>query len=132
MARFQKGQSGNPAGKPPGTKNKTTIAIRQLLEEHTDEAIQTMLKLMRSSDESIAFKASQEILSRLFGKPPQALFFHGEMTYENKDSTPRPENYEQWLEYKQKIIAQLPAADVIDSQPANGKGNGANGHSETE
>ena len=33
---FQKGQSGNPAGKLPGTKNKTTKALREQILESLD------------------------------------------------------------------------------------------------
>jgi len=29
---FQKGQSGNPAGRPPGSRNKKTLVLEALLE----------------------------------------------------------------------------------------------------
>ena len=35
---FQKGQSGNPAGKKPGTPNKTTSAMREAILEAFDRA----------------------------------------------------------------------------------------------
>jgi Family of unknown function (DUF5681) len=38
---FQKGQSGNPAGRPPGSRNKTAIALQELL-EHDAESIARM------------------------------------------------------------------------------------------
>ena len=43
-ARFRKGQSGNPSGRPPGARNKTTLAVEALLdgeaEVHTRKAIE--------------------------------------------------------------------------------------------
>ena len=33
MALFEPGQSGNPNGRPVGSRNKTTVAIEQLLED---------------------------------------------------------------------------------------------------
>jgi Family of unknown function (DUF5681) len=35
---FKKGQSGNPAGKKPGTPNKTTTALREQILESLDRA----------------------------------------------------------------------------------------------
>ena len=32
MPQFQKGQSGNPAGRPPGSRNRATIMVQNLLE----------------------------------------------------------------------------------------------------
>ena len=32
MAKWQKGQSGNPAGRKPGVKNKLTVTRQQILE----------------------------------------------------------------------------------------------------
>jgi len=33
---FKKGQSGNPAGKPPGTTNKATTQVRQMIAKMAD------------------------------------------------------------------------------------------------
>jgi hypothetical protein len=40
--KFQPGQSGNPAGRPPGSLNKKTLAARALLEEHAEEIAQNL------------------------------------------------------------------------------------------
>src|SRR6202022_4903689 len=32
MPQFRKGQSGNPAGRPPGSRNRATIMVQNLLE----------------------------------------------------------------------------------------------------
>jgi hypothetical protein len=32
--QFQPGQSGNPAGRPPGARNKKTLAMEEMLAEH--------------------------------------------------------------------------------------------------
>jgi len=42
MPRFQKGQSGNPAGKPKGAKDKRT-ALRVMLEPHADNLVKTVV-----------------------------------------------------------------------------------------
>ncbi|QWV97465.1 hypothetical protein KP005_19355 [Geomonas nitrogeniifigens] len=49
MARFQKGQSGNPAGKPPGTKDKRT-ELRALLKPHAPALIQKVVDLALEGD----------------------------------------------------------------------------------
>ena len=35
--RFQPGQSGNPAGKPKGARNRTTLAIEALIDGAADD-----------------------------------------------------------------------------------------------
>lgn len=37
MAKFKPGQSGNPAGRPPGSRNKTTKVTRQLITDFLEE-----------------------------------------------------------------------------------------------
>jgi hypothetical protein len=41
--RFQLGQSGNPAGRPPGALNKKTLAARAVLEEHAEEILTNLM-----------------------------------------------------------------------------------------
>lgn len=49
MAKFQKGQSGNPAGKPKGAKDRRT-EMRALLQPHADKLIQTAVNLALAGD----------------------------------------------------------------------------------
>ena len=35
--KFQPGQTGNPAGRPPGSRNKKTIALEEAFEEHAED-----------------------------------------------------------------------------------------------
>jgi hypothetical protein len=41
--RFQPGQSGNPAGRPPGSRNKATIAREQELAERASKAVRDII-----------------------------------------------------------------------------------------
>lgn len=41
--KFQNGKSGNPTGRPPGSRNKTTLASEQLLEGEAEELTKVLL-----------------------------------------------------------------------------------------
>ena len=41
--RFQPGQSGNPAGRPPGSLNKKTLAVEALLAERAEEIVTNLM-----------------------------------------------------------------------------------------
>lgn len=47
---FRKGQSGNPAGKPKGARNKTTVAIERLLEADAKTITQKAIDLAKAGD----------------------------------------------------------------------------------
>ena len=47
---FQKGQSGNPAGRRPGSRNKQTIAAEKLFAEDSEELIRVAIKLAKEGD----------------------------------------------------------------------------------
>ena len=49
MARYKKGESGNPAGRPKGTQDKRTM-LRQLLDPHAKKLIQKAVSLALEGD----------------------------------------------------------------------------------
>ena len=65
---FQKGQSGNPGGRP-----KVAPEVRELAKEHGPQAFARVIKLMDSKDESLALAACKEVLNRVYGRSPQPL-----------------------------------------------------------
>lgn len=65
---FQKGKSGNPGGRP-----KHDNPIKRLAKEHSPAAINKLVELMQGDDPRVALGASNAILDRAYGKPPQTL-----------------------------------------------------------
>ena len=49
-AKFTPGQSGNPAGKPKGARNKTTLAIEALLEGEADALARKAIEMAKEGD----------------------------------------------------------------------------------
>jgi len=43
--KFKKGSSGNPAGRPPGSRNKSTLACEQLLEGNAEQLTQKAVEM---------------------------------------------------------------------------------------
>ena len=66
--RFQKGQSGNPGGRPA-----VIAEVRDLAREHTAAAIDTLAIIMNNTDAPPAARvaAANSILDRGYGKPVQ-------------------------------------------------------------
>jgi hypothetical protein len=66
---FEKGQSGNPAGRPP-----VIGELRELARAHAPEAIKELARLaVKAKSESARISAIRELLDRGFGKPTQFL-----------------------------------------------------------
>ena len=50
MAKFTKGQSGNPSGKPKGCRNATTILFDELLKDNAKELIEKAIEMAKGGD----------------------------------------------------------------------------------
>lgn len=58
---WKKGQSGNPAGKPPGARNKATMMVLGLMEQGAEEITMAVVDAARGGDLS----AARLVLERL-------------------------------------------------------------------
>ena len=70
MAKFEQGQSGNPGGRPKGLGE-----IREIARQHTDAAIETLVKVMDndSASHSARVAAASALLDRGWGRPAQTI-----------------------------------------------------------
>lgn len=48
--RWKKGQSGNPAGRPPGSRNKAIVALEAIFDEAGEEIANKVLDLAKNGD----------------------------------------------------------------------------------
>ena len=73
MARFQKGVSGNPGGRP-----KIKVDMRERVRVHAGAAIDTLLAVMHDDKAPSAARVSAAIaiLDRGYGRPAQAVHQH--------------------------------------------------------
>jgi len=66
---FEKGQSGNPGGRP-----KAVAEVRELARQHTPEAIAALAKVMSDgTSEAARVAAATAMLDRGWGKPTQPI-----------------------------------------------------------
>jgi hypothetical protein len=62
---FPKGKSGNPKGRPQGSRNKATIALEALISGEAERVVQTMIEAAKNGDVA----AAKALLDRLI--PPR-------------------------------------------------------------
>jgi hypothetical protein len=65
---FQRGQSGNPGGRP-----KLPGEMREMFQARAPEAFEVLTRHLQSSDPRIAITAASAILDRAYGKPAQPI-----------------------------------------------------------
>ncbi len=66
---WKPGQSGNPGGRP-----KEVAEVKALARKHTQEALETLAKLMKSgTPDRTRVAAAEAILDRAWGRPSQAI-----------------------------------------------------------
>ena len=75
---FQKGQSGNPGGRP-----KVVAEVKELARAHTGQAIETLVSIMTNQKAAPAARvsAANALLDRGYGKPPQHITGEGGPSY---------------------------------------------------
>lgn len=69
---FQKGQSGNPGGRP-----KECAEVKALARQYGPEAIEKLVTLLRGEDARVAKAAADSLLDRAYGKPTQGVALSG-------------------------------------------------------
>ena len=69
MAKFEKGKSGNPGGRP-----KVLAEVKAMAAKHGPDAIKTLARLVVEADSDAAkIAACRELLDRAYGKATQPI-----------------------------------------------------------
>jgi hypothetical protein len=71
-SQFRPGQSGNPGGRPKGERS-----VREIAQQHTIEAMETLVHVMRTGKNSERVQAATALLDRGWGKPTQSVEMTG-------------------------------------------------------
>jgi len=53
MALFEPGQSGNPNGRPRGSRNKVTVAVEKLLEADAETIVKKAIEMAKGGDTAL-------------------------------------------------------------------------------
>lgn len=67
-------------GRPKGSRTDT--AFRDLMRDHTEEAMKGVLKCLKSRNGMVVMRAAECIFDRAWGKPRQALEISKHVDYE--------------------------------------------------
>lgn len=99
MAKFVKGQSGNPGGRP-----KQIVKLSELARSYTTEAVKTLVQIMRNKKTPAAARvtAVSALLDRGYGRPAQSI----DLT--NSDGTLS----QQWREAMKAVDEEIQEAPV--------------------
>ena len=66
--RFQKGESGNPGGRP-----KLPAEMREMFQAKAPEAFEVLCKHLHATDPRVSVSAATQILDRAYGRPVQSI-----------------------------------------------------------
>jgi hypothetical protein len=73
--KWVKGVSGNPGGRP-----KLELSIRELAQQHSMEALETLVHVMRTGRRGEQIVAANAILDRAYGRPSQSIEMSSDRT----------------------------------------------------
>ena len=77
-------------GRPRGSLNKATAAVKELAGQYTELAIAELARLATEAEsEPARVSAIRELLDRAHGKPAQSVDLTGQMTYKGLTVTVR-------------------------------------------
>jgi hypothetical protein len=62
--KFQPGHSGNPAGRPPGSRNKKTIALEEAFAEHGEEILKDVVARAKEGQDTPLRLCMERMLAR--------------------------------------------------------------------
>jgi hypothetical protein len=69
MTKFKRGQSGNPAGKKPGTKNRTSEQLRKALREFVDQNFEDLQDSYNSLEPKERLRFFNDVLKFVLSPP---------------------------------------------------------------
>ena len=110
---FEKGQSGNPGGRP-----KVVAEVKELARAHTGQAIETLVSIMSNPKSAPAARvsAANALLDRGYGKPPQHITGEGGPSYVVR--LPEPcKTAEAWVASLGDLSVQKSLAVVHNKEP---------------
>jgi Family of unknown function (DUF5681) len=112
---FQKGQSGNPGGRP-----KVVAEVKELARAHTGEAIKTLVSIMTNPKSAPAARvsAANSLLDRGYGKPPQHQHITGADGPQYVVRLPEPcKTAEEWVASLGDLSVQKSLTAVHNKEP---------------
>src|ERR1700731_1937020 len=66
---FQKGQSGNPGGKPPGTRARVTVLAEKLIEDQHDDIMKAVIERAKGGDPTTMRLCVERLVPARRGRP---------------------------------------------------------------
>jgi F0F1-type ATP synthase gamma subunit len=105
IMQFQKGQSGNPAGRPRGSRNNTTVLMQNLLEGEAEAIARKAIEMAKAGDMA-AIRVCMDRLASIRRKDPVA--FELPPVDKARDSAAAVA----------AVISAMPAGDLTTSEAA--------------
>jgi hypothetical protein len=66
---FQKGQSGNPGGKPPGTRARATVIGEKIMQDNADDIVKSVVEAAKNGDSCAMRLCVERLIPVRRGRP---------------------------------------------------------------